>query len=270
MINQQLSRFATHENSAYPQLWRGCVGAWCPSLGPSGSRLHDFSGRQNWATLVNMDPATDWVVDEGGLVLDFDGSNDLLVVDRNSFLNGLLGPVSIVAWIKTSNLGNSFRTILTKNQSYAINAVDNVFGTYDWTITTQRSSGINIASGTWRCVGLSSRPGVTNGTQLYVDGVPAGSAYTHSVHGGDVNSDIIIGAGNIAAAEPCAMRLAEMRLYARGLHAEEMRLLARRRGIAFTPRARRLAVPEQTSAGGATPWPYARRRSQIIGAGGVH
>ena len=74
--NPSYQDFATHDESAYPELWDGCVGAWAPCLGPSGLRLQDNSGRQNWGTLTNMDAATDWVVDGGRYALDFDGSND--------------------------------------------------------------------------------------------------------------------------------------------------------------------------------------------------
>ncbi len=31
--------FGTHDESAYPELWDGVVGAWCPSLGQTGLRL---------------------------------------------------------------------------------------------------------------------------------------------------------------------------------------------------------------------------------------
>ena len=71
--------FGTHDESAYPELWEGVVGAWCPSLGPTGLRLHDHSRRNNWGTLSNMDPPTDWVVDGGQYAVDFDGSNDQVV-----------------------------------------------------------------------------------------------------------------------------------------------------------------------------------------------
>lgn len=70
--------FGTHDESAYPELWDGVVGAWCPSLGPTGLRLHDHSRRNNWGTLANMDAATDWVVDGGQYALDMDGTNDFV------------------------------------------------------------------------------------------------------------------------------------------------------------------------------------------------
>ena len=37
----------------YPELWRGCVGAWAPCLGPTGLTLRDWSGFANHGTLMN-------------------------------------------------------------------------------------------------------------------------------------------------------------------------------------------------------------------------
>ena len=79
MTKPSLSDFGTYDESTVPQLWKGVVGAWCPSLGPTGSRLHDFSRFNNWGTLTNMDPLTDWVVDGGQYALDFDAVNDYVV-----------------------------------------------------------------------------------------------------------------------------------------------------------------------------------------------
>lgn len=58
----------------YPHLVKGLVGAWSPSLGNTGPILIDRSGRGNHGILVNMDPVTDWVVNNNKLALDFDGS----------------------------------------------------------------------------------------------------------------------------------------------------------------------------------------------------
>ena len=52
--------------SEYPELWRGLVGLWSPSLGPTGLTLYDWSGNKNRGALTNMDASTDWVVGEKG------------------------------------------------------------------------------------------------------------------------------------------------------------------------------------------------------------
>ena len=65
MTRPSLSDYGTYDESTVPRLWDGVIGAWCPSLGPTGSRFHDFSRYGNWGTLTNMDPPTDWVVDGG-------------------------------------------------------------------------------------------------------------------------------------------------------------------------------------------------------------
>lgn len=61
----------------YPNLWQGCVGAWCPSQsGATGYRLFDDSGNNNHGVLSGMDPGTDWVPSSNKLALDFDGVDD--------------------------------------------------------------------------------------------------------------------------------------------------------------------------------------------------
>jgi hypothetical protein len=59
----------------------GIIGCWSPSLGASGYRLLDRSGRGNHGTLTNMDAGTDWTGTPVGLALDYDGSNDVVVAN---------------------------------------------------------------------------------------------------------------------------------------------------------------------------------------------
>lgn len=65
----------------YPGLWRGCVGAWCPvhQRFPA-STLIDYSPNNNHGTLTNMDITTDWIVSDRNRALDFDGSNDYVAL----------------------------------------------------------------------------------------------------------------------------------------------------------------------------------------------
>lgn len=68
--------------AANPGLWNRLAGAWFPSLGPTGERLNDLSGHDNHGALTSMDAATDWILGDDGYVLDFDGSNDYVAVQR--------------------------------------------------------------------------------------------------------------------------------------------------------------------------------------------
>ena len=281
MINATLSRFATHDNSAYPSLWRGCVGAWCPSLGPSGSRLHDYSRRNNWGTLTNMDPATDWVVSGGAYALDFDGTNDQAVA--NLVLSGRSSRISVACWANlgsTSLKGAFIRIGFTSggnNDGLAIGVGatsmdtlgNNVIGGYDglrWIAT-------GVAHGTgWHHVGMvvdgSGFPIIyLDGKQIYSDS--AGTMTAIGTYGGSTELGGYNQPGFGGFPRYFAGQCDDFMVWDRIVGPDEMRILARRRGIAFTPRTRRLGVIEQ-AAGGATPWLYARRRSQIIGAGGVH
>jgi hypothetical protein len=93
----------------------GLVGAWCPSLGPSGYTLLDRSGRGNHGTLTNMDAATDWVGTPGGWALDFDGTNDYVLAGLN--LN-LLPIVSFSCFAIIRNASSSFAIFGNDNNKW--------------------------------------------------------------------------------------------------------------------------------------------------------
>ena len=119
MTRPSLADFGTHDESAYPELWHGVIGSWCPSLGPTGSRLHDFSRRNNWGTFVNIGPDR-WIVQDGLYSLNFVASNNQSIQVESS-QNQLSTPstsVSISVWCRpTANGSNPGRDIVGK--SYA-------------------------------------------------------------------------------------------------------------------------------------------------------
>lgn len=84
--------FARGSLSRRPNLWKGLVGCWKPSLGVSGiNTLFDVSGRGNHGTLNNM-TIDDWVISGGGnrsagYALNFDGINKHVQISRNSGLD---------------------------------------------------------------------------------------------------------------------------------------------------------------------------------------
>ena len=84
---------------------QGLIGAWCPSLGPSGYTLLDRSGRGQNGTLTNMDAGTDWVGTPGGWALDFDGTNDHLNYGTNLNLAGTK-TATFSAWVYRATIGD--------------------------------------------------------------------------------------------------------------------------------------------------------------------
>jgi hypothetical protein len=110
MTRPTIEDYATYEESEFPGLWQGVVGAWAPCLGPTGLRLHDFSRGNNWGTLTNMDPPTDWVVSNanghGIYAIDLDGSNDHVTTTLSLSARTVLG-MSLWCW-RSSSTHNMF------------------------------------------------------------------------------------------------------------------------------------------------------------------
>jgi len=114
--------------SAYPQFWKGQIGAWVPELGPTGNTLRDVSGFGNHGTLQNMDPATDWVIGGNpripGYVLDYDGSDDQAamgdVVDVGT------ADITGVMWVKFTS-ANSM-SIIAKREGTGAGSPGYLFG----------------------------------------------------------------------------------------------------------------------------------------------
>src|SRR3989338_1364942 len=119
--------------------------------------------------------STDWTTTVPGTnfwnpySLNFDGSNDHILLTNNASLQLSTGTIS--AWVKASSPGSSFRSIVTKQNAYGLFLQDGVLVAYDWGAITTRSTGLNLADGAWHHVALSFRSGVSNGSQIYSDGV---------------------------------------------------------------------------------------------------
>ena len=165
--------FATFDESAYPELWDGVVGAWCPSLGPTGSRLHDMSRRANWGTLTNMDAATDWTISGGQYALDFDGTDDT-VSHINLAMTGAFG-VSLWFLKRTNGIYNA--RILWGNVADADTYVGNVtlttINTQSDTTGQQKNYTFSVSNNQWYHFALSRD--AANGVRLFLNGVESTS-----------------------------------------------------------------------------------------------
>lgn len=81
--------------SEYPNLWRGLVGLWCPSVGVQGSSLIDFSQKSSNA-LFNT--GVTWSPGRKGASVDLSSGNAYLSVANNSNFNFGTGNFTVSWW----------------------------------------------------------------------------------------------------------------------------------------------------------------------------
>jgi len=178
--------FGTHDESAFPALWDGVIGAWAPCLGPTGSRLHDTSKRTNWGTLNSMDSATDWVVDGSQFSLDFDGIDDDVTASVPAGIAGAT-QATFSMWFRrksTSTLSAFFGVGVASSDS-------NRFALQVWSdgqiyISTAPSTWGNFASNDtlWHHLVIAYDGGqATNATRMiaYFDGKPQTLSFTGTI-----------------------------------------------------------------------------------------
>lgn len=67
---------------------------------PFDGDANDESGNGNHGTLTNMDPATIWVAGKIGQAIDFDGKDDIVLVDNDPSLEPST-ELTLSAWIRT-------------------------------------------------------------------------------------------------------------------------------------------------------------------------
>ena len=99
-----LNGFAPRDGQPlYPSLWKGCVGAWNPGLGPSGLTLRDQSGFQNNGTLTN---GPTFAASQGKYGIKFLGLSTYSSLSDRNFPTGAK-PWTISAWANTAVTGES-------------------------------------------------------------------------------------------------------------------------------------------------------------------
>jgi hypothetical protein len=242
----------------YPELWRGCIGAWAPCLGPTGLTLRDWSGFGRNGTLTNMDPDTDWIVSGGHYSLDYDGSNDR-VVFPSSIITGT-GDFTITNHFRI-NTGSRFHT-LQGNYS-AANGTGIQFGVFNtnrlFAFVASGSSLIGsttLAVGTWYFGACVRREGVVT---IFVNG----TADASGTRSGSVGGSTVWRIGQGDTGEDFAGRSNDCRVYDRALSTNELARLQSRIGIAYELAPRRRS---RIFTGGFKAY-WAARKAQLIGGG---
>jgi hypothetical protein len=255
----------------YPELWRGCIGAWAPCLGPTGVTLRDCSQYAFHGTLTNMDAGSDFVPDNGRYALEFDGTNDHVVTAASSPVSN--APVFQASWWMWFPTAGAWGTGL-RNAFMANNA--NI--AFRGAVFTFTNTTVNM---NWQQTGLSSATGrdITANVKVgwnHFAGGAANGVYTWYVNGALVASQSYSGTLTLPTARPLEIggdvtnaryfggansrpnKLNDLRFYNRQLSPNEVQLLASRLGISYEMAFRRRA---SFVAG------FNRRRRLLVGAG---
>jgi hypothetical protein len=134
----------------------------------SGSTIWtDISRGGNNGTLTN---GPTFSSANGGSIV-FDGTNDYIDCGNSTNLQINQGTISV--WVKTSTPGSSFRGIISKQNNYGLFTNNGVLATYDWGNVLVRTTGINIADGTWKNVAMTFTDNTgtpSNNAIIYLNG----------------------------------------------------------------------------------------------------
>jgi hypothetical protein len=212
-----------------------------------------------------MDPATDWVVDDGQLCLDFDGSNDYVAIGRPNQIDPITDDFTLSVWCKPTGSFQSFRNVIGKASNAAGQfgiSVDSGGTWYAQFGNASATAGGNMSLNVWYFLSYTLK---ATQAVLYQNGVRVNSSTTSTAV---IAADMQIGA-DVTNGRYFAGQIDDYQFRNRALNASEMLQLYRLgRGGIYQP-AYRPAYYTETDAGGGgiTSRPYAWQSARIIGAG---
>lgn len=234
-------------NLRYPGLWKGCVGAWAPLLGPSGSVLRDNSGFGNTGTLTDFDLSTEIGIQTGVQAIKFDASNNRVNCGIGKSLQ--LQTQSFSCWVylwqssasTTTSILYSKDSITSDGYAWAINGDQTTnrkvgWGYYDGGVRGWYQSTSSIVKDVWTHVAGVWVPGsvkhfingrldatlaTTSGTIVHNDAREANLGYRTF---GSTRSSVW---------------MADAMIFNRAISETEVQLLSRRPGIAYETAHRR-------------------------------
>jgi len=164
----------------------------------------------------------------GGTII-FDGVDDYANCSNSSNLQINQGTIS--AWVKTSTPGSSFRGIIIKQNNYGLFVNNGVLITYDWGNPSIRTTGINIADGTWKNVAMTFTDNTgtpSNNAIIYLNGT---AVLTTTIKIFNNLIEVQLASGGTSDATPSGTRgiqqlngsIAQSLIYNRALSATEIK-----------------------------------------------
>lgn len=242
-----MSELATHQTAfaprdgepLFPELWRDCVFAANPGLGPNGNTLRDWSGRGNHGTLTN---GPTWEPVGGRQALSFDGVDDYVSIPTTIISTQ---PLTISWWenassaagypsrfrLTMSDLARDVGIIRTDQANFKGLSRFNQIGGPNIQFTTAPSVASKI--GIWAHCTIVMSAGVSGSVHadfmFWVDGIAYAAAAGSS--GAYTGTFSRIGYDGVDSGAAAAML--DVRIYQSALNASLIRTLATRPGIAY-------------------------------------
>jgi hypothetical protein len=228
----------------YPELWRNCVGAWAPCLGPTGVTLRDWSGRSNHGALTNFTVSSAWQISGGRYAISCDGTDDF--VNCGSTVPKPSNALTISMWFNRPASGdevvfgqydvsgtyaylmeqfsdNKYYMSVSGNgttTAFTVTAADTTYGEWTHLLATYSPAGISVYKNGQEMAGSTS-------------GSPPSSIYA--------SSSAPVRIGRYGSVYMSAL-VDDCRLYNAVLSQSQIRMLSLRRGIAYE-----LAPPRRSS-----------------------
>jgi RHS repeat-associated protein len=188
LAHYNAAKAAPPTGSAYPSavLSDSPAGYW--RLGETGpnnmnTSAQDISGNGLTGTYT---PAGGYTLGQpGALGTDpgfsarFNGTSGFVSIGNPTALQMFNG--TIEAWVYTTTTSQSAIAAKLHAWWFGVQATGKL-GFYDMTTSTMRDSGVVVNDGRWHLVAVTFKSGFASGSQMYVDGVSAGSAFLMTVN----------------------------------------------------------------------------------------
>jgi hypothetical protein len=238
----------------YPELWRGCVGAWNPGLGPTGLTLRDWSGLGRHGDLTLRTASAAWTTSQYGNSMLFAGSSvaEITSTQGRVVLSQDLGVdrIGISCWLRPTSLTK--RGICTSGPQQGIPRFALTLETTG-AVTVYRgddkTSTATLSAGRWSHLFVWSDGSTTS---FWVDGRFSNTA--SQIVTISLQTQFFWGSNYWGAFDG---QIADFRVYADRPSDSSISLLSRRVGIAYelAPRRRSSSAVQ-----------FNRRRRLLIGA----
>lgn len=244
----------------YPELRRGCIGAWAPCLGPTGLTLRDWSGRANHGTLTNMDPSLRWGPSGGKYALGFDGGNDSVDIIKSIVPTGSTSK-TVCLWFKSDTTISTRQWLFYAGSetAYGRFAVEIESSKLNFNYFSQSAvHSTTLVASRWYHAAVVYTAASTSVT-VYLDAVPQTSVISGVVAlNTGTTTTTRFGVFN-SGTLPFNGAIAELQIFDRVLHANEVAKLASKIGVMHEMVTRRKTSTQVAAA-------FNRRRRLLVGA----